>query len=168
MTAQDFRIAHDRVAGKPLDETAWIAIEDIYNGLTLPYESDERFKTLNEGQKAVYVLHWVQSEIRNGGFEQLYFNVTGRFAALAPAAARSVGAEGYARVFARANGLLVAGGDVPEQHELRRKALQDLLAERRDELEAIEDDFFALLSETDIYDLLGRYVLKHPQDFFVD
>jgi len=63
---------------------------------------------------------------------------------------------------------LVAGGDVPEQHELRRKALRDLLAERRDELEAIEDDFFALLSETDIYDLLGRYVLKHPQDFFVD
>jgi hypothetical protein len=102
MTAQAFRIARDRVAGKPPDATAWLAIENIYDELTLPHRSDGRFETLTEGQKAVYVLHWVQSEIRNGAFEQLYFNSTGRFAALAPAAAREVGADEYAAVFARA------------------------------------------------------------------
>lgn len=168
MTAPDFRIARDRVTGQPPDEAAWLAIESIYDELKLPSKRDDRFNTLTEGQRAVYVLHWVQSEVRNGGFEQLYYNSTGRFAALAPAAARQVGADEYAAVFARANSLFSPDGAVPEQAGRRRQALRDVLGERRDELDAIEDDFFALLRGTDIYDHLGRYVLASPHDFFVD
>ncbi|MDQ3997926.1 MAG: DMP19 family protein, partial [Gemmatimonadota bacterium] len=133
---------------------AWLAIEKIYDELKLPYRPDNRFNELTDGQRAVYVLHWVQSEIRNGGFEQLCFNSTGRFAALAPAAARQVGADDYAAVFARANSLFADDG-VPEQAGRRRQALRDVLDERRDELDAIENDFFTLLGQTDIYDHLG-------------
>jgi prepilin-type processing-associated H-X9-DG protein len=167
VTAHDFRIARDRVAGQPADEAAWLAIEKIYDELKLPSRPDNRFNELTHGQRAVYVLHWVQSEIRNGGFEQLYFNSTGRFAALAPAAARQVGADEYAAVFARANSLF-ADGSVPEQAGRRRQALRDVLDERRDELDAIENDFFTLLGQTDVYDHLGRYVLENPEDFFLE
>lgn len=101
-------------------------------------------------------------------FEQLYFNSTGRFAALAPAAARQVGAHEYAAVFARANSLLFPGGEVPAQQGRRRQALRDVRGERRDALDAIENDFFTLLGETDIYAHLGRYVSEHSHDFFLD
>jgi Domain of unknown function (DUF4375) len=167
MTAHDFRIAREHVAGQPADEAAWLAIEKIYDELKLPSRADNRFNELTDGQRAVYVLHWVQSEIRNGGFEQLYFNSTGRFAALAPAAALRVGAHDYAAVFARANALF-ADERVPEQAGPRRQALREVLDERSQELDAIEDDFFGLLGETDIYEHLGRYVLENPREFFLD
>jgi len=37
-----------------------------------------------------------------------------------------------------------------------------------DELDSIEGEFFTLLDQIDIYDLMGRYVLGHPHDFFVN
>jgi hypothetical protein len=165
VTASDFRIDREDVAGQPPAEAAWCAIEGIYDEPKTPYEPDARFDSLTEGQRALYVLHWVQSEVRNGGFEQMYANSAGRFAALAPGAANVIGAPQYADLFARANALFPT--DVPEDQNARRAMLAELIARRGDDVEALEDEFFDLLDQADIYDQMGRFVFKRPADFFL-
>jgi hypothetical protein len=165
VTAWDFRIDREHVAGQPAAEAAWRAIEGIYDELKTPYEPDSRFDSLTEGQRALYVLHWVQSEVRNGGLEQMYANSAGRFAALAPGAAKLIGAAEYAELFARANALFPT--DVPEEQDARQRTLAELVARQGDEIEALEDEFFDLLDHADIYDQMGRFVFERPADFFL-
>ena len=165
MTASDFRIDREYVAGQPPDEAAWRSIEGIYDELKTPYEPDSRFDALTEGQRALYVLHWVQSEIRNGGFEQMYANPAGRFATLAPGAAKLIGAPQYADLFARANALFPT--DVPEDQDPRQRLVAELIARRGDEVDALDDEFFVLLRQADIYDQMGRFVFERPDDFFL-
>jgi hypothetical protein len=167
MSARDFRITRDRIEGQPPDEMAWRAIEDIYDELKLPHESDARIEQLTPGQRALYLLHWVQSEIRNGGFEQLVYNTTGRFAAEAPTAARLIGAHEYAAIFDRFNALF-PDSVVPEGQGRRRAALREVTAREADEIQSVEDQFFRLLRDSDIYHLMGDYVAAHPNEFLVD
>jgi hypothetical protein len=143
--AADFRIDRARVAREPPGEAAWRAIESIYDELKTPYEPDNRFDELTEGQRALYVLHWVQSEVRNGGFAQMYANSAGRFAALAPGAATLIGAC-----------------------EQRQHLLAQVVAKQTNAVEGLEEEFFDLLRHGDIYDQMGQFVFERPADFFVN
>lgn len=167
MGVPDFRIARGRIAGKTPCDVAWLAIERIYNELATPYRHDERLDALTNGQRAAYVLHWVQPEVRNGGFEQLYLNSAGRFAPEAPEAASAIGASGYAELFRRANALF-PNSVVPLGRGERAKALADVMANHVNDLESIETDFFNLIDRNDICEQIGRFILQRPVDFFVD
>lgn len=162
--ADHYRIARPaQVADQ--QELAWLAIERIYQEFGTPYAHDERLGILTDGQRALYALHWVQSEVRNGGFEQLYHNPAGTFAAEAPHAARLIGAPAYERVFTRANALF-PDSVVPAEHKARQQALRQVRKQHRFMLEALDDEFFNLLRDVDIYEHMGRYVTTHPHDFF--
>jgi hypothetical protein len=162
--ADDYRIARPAQV-EDQQELAWLAIERIYWEFGTPYASDEHLETLTDGQRALYALHWVQSEVRNGGFEQLYYNPAGTFAAEARHAARLIGAPAYERVFTRANALF-PDSVVPAEYKARQQALRQVRKQHRATLEALDNEFFDLLRDVDIYEHMGRYVTTHPHDFF--
>jgi hypothetical protein len=66
-------------------------------------KEEEIICSLGVGVRSLYVTSLVNHEVCNGGFNQFYFNSTGKFALLAPAAFEFFGANTLAAVVRAAN-----------------------------------------------------------------
>lgn len=66
-------------------------------------KEEEIICSLAVGVRSLYVTSLVNHEVCNGGFNQFYFNSTGKFALLAPAAFEFFGANALADVVRAAN-----------------------------------------------------------------
>ena len=69
----EFRVLREAARVDP----EWSVIEVIWNELDSPYSADPRLYELSPGQRAIYSLHWIRSEVSNGGFHQCLWNPTG-------------------------------------------------------------------------------------------
>jgi hypothetical protein len=158
----DFKIPQRAIAGKDDYETWFTAIERIFLELDTPYRPDPRLERLTGGQRALYVLHWANSEILNGGFSQLYFNSTGYFAADIPDAAAHVGAAEHARLAAAANAVLAGrGGDVPRNRVARQRLLDGIPQRKFDRIDNRWFDLDEVLAHR-----AARYARSHRPEFF--
>ena len=73
-----FRVPQWAVAELEGEELSWAVIEPMWSQLRTPYEPDPRLQQATAGQRALYALHWLWSEVSNGGFHQYLWNPTGR------------------------------------------------------------------------------------------
>jgi hypothetical protein len=163
-----FRIPRWAVAGLQGEELAWAVIEPMWNQLRTPYEPDPRLQQATAGQRALYALHWLWSEVNNGGFHQYFWNPTGMLADQALQGARRLGAAAYAELVAEAITTVFGGADVPQDQSSRRRALEEMTSEQRHRLDAVDRRFCALLEEQPLGALLEHYVDAHPSEFFLD
>jgi hypothetical protein len=163
-TRADFKIPRAAVRSQKVGDVWWTVIERIYNELKLPYEDDPRYRRLTPGQRALYVLHWADSEIGNGGFSQFYFNSTGWFAADLPELARRAGAHRHARIAEQANAALLGrvADEVPRDRGARQLLLDRVAA---DAFDPFDDQWFAD-QDASLAATAARYVRAHPGEFF--
>lgn len=56
-------------------------------------------------QQAIYIVQCLDGEVKNGGYNQFYFNSSGQFASLAPAALQLIGAIKIANLTTKANNI---------------------------------------------------------------
>ena len=162
----DFRVHADDLHGLSDQELAWKAIEPVYDELRTPYEPDPRYAELTPGQRALYVLHWVRSEVGNGGFDQLFYNSTGMLAADAPTAADLVGASHQADLLRQANSVF-PDGRPPGDHEERRRLLAALSDDEMGDLDDLADRLYDLDATpgTALASYLAAYVRDNPDEF---
>ncbi len=154
---------------RPDDEVVWYAIEKIFTELRTPYESDDRLSGLTVGQRAVYALDWVRKEVGNGGFDQLFGNSTGYLTPEAIEGAKHIGADDYADVLQRAANVFPSGV-VPRDRDQRTDHLDSDPDTYGPILEALDDEFFALLEDPDrnLTRLMAIHMARHLDEFFVD
>jgi len=88
----------------------------------------------------MYAAHFCQSEVCNGGFEQLFYNGTGVLAPEAAEAFREIGQTQIAALIESAMKLF--GDPYPRDWEDRRRRLSEL---RKSALNALDDQFFTLI-----------------------
>jgi Domain of unknown function (DUF4375) len=122
----------------------------------------EAFSTQSLPQKVFTAIWDVESEVNNGGFWQYFFNSSNESAWFAVQALETVGAPQTADICRRA---IKAGfpAGLPEQPEAIRSAADNFSDEVRDELEALDQEFFSY--PHDLTDLLFTYVSNHPEEF---
>ncbi|HMG93664.1 MAG TPA: DMP19 family protein [Chryseolinea sp.] len=60
-------------------------------------------RSLEKGQKAIYVTWILEAEVNNGGFNQFYYNSSGQFADLSGEAFTTIGATKFAKLVNQAN-----------------------------------------------------------------
>lgn len=163
-----FRVPQWAVAELEGEELSWAVIEPMWSQLRTPYEPDPRLQQATAGQRALYALHWLWSEVSNGGFHQYLWNPTGRLFSEALQGARRLGASTYAELAAEAAATVFGSTAVPQDQPSRQRALDTLTDEQRGRLDALDDRFYALLDEHPLGALLARYVHAQPSEFFVD
>ena len=121
---------------------------------------------LPQPHRDVAVVEWAMGELYNGTLVQYFANSTGEQAALLPDAARRLGAERQADLFARA----LAFFDIDRVHDrdYRNDRIDELEAQGElPALEAVTDEFYALEDDGDvIWGHLDRCVEAHPGVFF--
>ncbi len=164
----DFRVSTPP-RDTPDDEVVWYAIEKIFTELRTPNEPDDRLAGLTAGQRAVFALDWVRKEVGNGGFDQLFGNSTGCLTPEALEGAKRIGADDYADVFQRAANVFPSGV-VPRDGDQRTDHLDSAPVTYGPILEALDDEFFALLEDPDrtLTRLVAIHIARHLNEFFVD
>lgn len=169
----DYRI--DRSSTKGLDdsEVAWAAIEPLVEAFSHAESPEAEEKVLagaTEGQRLLLALDCCQKEVRNGGFEQFFWNSAGGFWREALEGFLRIGGGAYAELLGKALAVFPEGK--PPLSRGERCSLLESISE--DDLEAIfdplESAFYDLLSheETDLERLRADFVRAHPDEFFRD
>jgi Domain of unknown function (DUF4375) len=107
------------------EQVWWDVIERPFEELRTPYETDPRLRLLTAGQRALYALHWMRSEIDNGGFHQYLYNPAGMLANDALRGADLIGAAEFAQFFRDVRSLFGSGAFVGDRDQ-RVQLLQGL------------------------------------------
>jgi hypothetical protein len=162
-----FGVPRWAVAGLESTDIPWAVIEPMWEQLRTPYEHDPRLGQATAGQRAVYALHWLWSEVDNGGLEQYLWNPSGMLAEEAIQGARLVGATAYAELLAEAT-TAFGSTTVPKEQPARRRVLEELTARQRRRLAALDERWGVLLEQQPLGELLEQYVQAHPWEFFLD
>jgi hypothetical protein len=84
------------------DQVEYAILDYVYARMN-GHEEAEILATMPAGIRALYVTAGVEDEVNNGGFNQYYWNSTGKFADQAVAAFEFFGAHQYAALMQEAN-----------------------------------------------------------------
>lgn len=109
------------------------------------------------GQRAIYALHELDSEVCCGGFHQYLSNTTGRLAGEALRGARHLGAHAYADLLTELSATVFGTATIPHDRRTRQQAL-----------DALTDRYYALLDAQPPQAAFKRYIARHPAEFFVE
>jgi Domain of unknown function (DUF4375) len=165
----DLRIRRDALT-KPDDpeHVWWDVIERVYDELKTPYEPDPRLERVTPGQRALYALHWMRSEVDNGGFHQYLYNSTGMLANDAERGADLMGATEFGDLL-RELLALFPDGRLREEQEDRISFLEGLSEEGLAKLEQLDDRFYDLMGDdpSRLAIHCAAYVQEHPEEFFL-
>jgi hypothetical protein len=128
------------------DDGYWAQVDTVWNSISI-YDSPEvfarQFSQSPVVARTLFAAHWCQSEVRNGGFHQFFFNSTGILAPEALEAFRTLQLADVASVLERAMSRL--GAPYPRLRSARKKQLQ-LLEQRcskpSEVFTDLDDEFF--------------------------
>jgi hypothetical protein len=112
----------------------------------------------------IFRLIWeLEAEVNNGGFQQYFYNSSGRDAPNVETALRTVGAHKCADLAAQAFGVVDATGLEWADDERRQAHVERIDANAVDELDALDAKFFEYPDP--LSPLLAKFVDAHPEDF---
>lgn len=120
------------------------------NRLTKQSDYGENMDALTEEERVFYIATEVECEVNNGGFEQFFYESSGRFANEAAENLRIIGAENMA--FFAEKALRAVGGKLPVDHTERIQFLKETVTDEVREIfeecdrafEGDPDDFNAI------------------------
>jgi hypothetical protein len=143
---------------KKAHETAegyWSVIEPVWLALNSSWDDCGQdfvrlFRAIRPEIGHLYAAHWCQSEVRNGGFHQFFFNTTGILAPEAVAGFRAIGLTELADVVTAA--MEFFGSPYPRQRTVR----QEILPARQGRQRREQWDPFYLLDER-FYESVDRW-----------
>ncbi len=83
-------------------------IQTIFDNIDTNFEYGEQYTVekvqhLTQGQQAIFSIWMLTAEVNNGGFNQFYFNPSGKFAQMAETALKYIGADKYFELVKNAN-----------------------------------------------------------------
>ena len=83
-------------------------IEVIYDNIETKFTvgedySEEIINSFTPGQKAIFTIWWLKAEVLNGGFNQYYFNPSGRYCTIAEESFKVIGATEYWALMKKSN-----------------------------------------------------------------
>lgn len=160
----EFRILREEARIDP----QWAVIEKIWNELDTPYSPDARLSDLSPGQRAIYSLQWIRSEVVNGGFVQCFSNPAGCLLPDARAGATLFESREWSELLSEAES--VFSDPYPKDTQRRQELLEDLSPDALALLDRLDDRFYELDDDvaTTALDLLfTTYINTHPDEFFV-
>ena len=115
------------------------------------------FDALNEKEKAIYTIWWLEAEVNNGGFHQYFWNSAGDHADTAIRSLKSIGASKTASLLEKAIEIAF-GGKLPTSRVNRQNQLEIDEEAKMNKLGDLDSEFYKY--SENFYKLLDAYVAK--------
>jgi len=132
-----------------LADPLWHRVEDDWTGLS-------------SAEQVIFSIWSLKVEVCNGGLAQFFFNAVGEAAPQVLDGLKQIGAYRVAEILERA--WRVIGTDVPLLNWRARQARVDALASfDRDQLRALDDEFYDLLADT--MQKARAFAVAHRREF---
>lgn len=123
------------------------------------------YEKLSYPEKVFFCVWELEAEVNNGGFDQYYFNTSGKSALDTPESLRAIGANHTANLVKQANDLFGPGGPSLER-EKRQNQLDALSEAATKKMGEFDEEFYKYLD--DLEQLLTEYVSKNSEAFRLD
>ena len=135
--------------------------EKISEGYTREFEEVSSF---SKNRQFIYVIWVLEAEVNNGGFNQFYYNPSGKFAPILPEALRMVGAIKFSNLVERANAMYKRDYDKITKYQ--DGSLEGFSKSYIDNpLNELDTEFYDLNNEEDLNQIQVDYIRSHKKDF---
>jgi len=150
-----------QVSGSQLEQ---IVFQNILSTIK---HSDEEYieavKSLSHSKRVVFVIHIIEKEVNNGGFNQFYFNRTKQFGAMAEDAFESIGAFKFAEIVKAANLFYsVIEKDLEKYDDGSLESFSESYSDNP--LNELDHKFYQLYNEEPLDQLLIRFIRTHIKE----
>ncbi len=139
--------------------------DNIYKIIGDDYRNElSNIKKLTPGQQGFWSTWILEGEVNNGGFNQFYFNSSGQYAEMAVIGFKTIGAEKYAKLTARANKIYSENKE--RLAEFDDGTLESFSESYKDNpLNKLDDEFYELGDQENISELRIKYIREHKNEF---
>lgn len=147
------------------DELEQTIIDNIYEIVGDNYEKEfENVSKLTKGQQAVFSTWWLEAEVNNGGFNQFYFNSTGKYAQMAELGFKTIGALKFSKITLHANKLYTENKERLEGFD---DGTLDGFSESYEDnpLNIMDTEFYEVYETENISELRIKYIRENIADF---
>lgn len=112
---------------------------------------------LNDREKSIYTIWWLEGEVNNGGFHQFFWNSAGDNTKDTLNFLTIIGATHTANLLRQASAIAFHG-DAPSDRRRRQQLLDKNEAEKMEKLNALDDDFYQY--HDDVTGLVNKHLEK--------
>ena len=116
-----------------------------------------------KGQRAIFSCYWYQYEVCNGGHGQFFENSTGILWDRAASGCELINAPRYGEILRDAISLFPKEG--PSKDRDSRKKQLKMIA--KEQLEKLDDRLYEQMRIEDFEEIMAKYILANPSEFFL-
>lgn len=160
-----------RVLTKKLIETTLDdnLLQVVFDNLSekIPEDYNKEYEVVtgwNNSRQAIYLIWILEAEVNNGGYNQFYFNSSGRYYKKLPKALRLVGANKFGELTERSNNLFEAASDNIKKHQ---DGTLEGFSESYDDnpLNDLDDEFYELYKLEELHQIQIEYIRNNIEQF---
>tara|TARA_R110000744_G_scaffold380233_1_gene500356 strand:+ start:3941 stop:4558 length:618 start_codon:yes stop_codon:yes gene_type:complete len=143
--------------------------QTILDNIDTHFEKGEQYtldkiSKLTNGQQAVFSTFWLEAEVYNGGFNQYYFNSSGKFSEIAEKGFKTIGGEKLSEIIALANKIHLKNKAKLEEYD--DGTIQSFSDSYEDNpLNDLDTEFIKNLESTKFRDLRIKYIRENMNEF---
>ncbi|MBV1908474.1 MAG: DMP19 family protein [Kangiellaceae bacterium] len=115
------------------------------------------FDSLSEEDQIIFSVWWLEAEVNNGGFHQVFWNSAGNYANQTLSALEKVGADKNAALLKSAMDI-VFGGVAPVERDARQLLLEQDEERKYEELSELDTEFYKY--EENFHKLINEFIVK--------
>lgn len=163
---QIYSVLTEDIIKDTLDENL---IQLIFDNLSIRHDKDSKTEfedvlNWNKSRQAIYMIWLLESEVNNGGFNQFYFNSSGRFCLLLPSALKLIGAFRFAELIQEVNEIYEREKEKITKHfdgtfEGFSNSYKD------NPLNDFDNKFYDLYKTENLGEIQINYIREHIEDF---
>jgi Domain of unknown function (DUF4375) len=124
-------------------------------------------RSLSKGQKAIYVTWILEAEVNNGGFNQFYFNSSGKLADLGEGAFKTIGAIQFADLVGQANSIYDVTKEDLEKYD---DGTIESFSKSYDQnpLNDLDEKFYKLYKDEPLNQIKVKYIRDNVKEFVTE
>lgn len=164
------RTIHKELTEQIIDTTSddnllQVVFDDLSDKQPADYEKEyETVISWNKSRQAIYMIWALEAEVNNGGYNQFYFNSSGKFCKYLPEVLKLVGANKFADLTKRANETFEKENSKITQHQDGTLAGFSKSYDNNP-LNKFDDEFYDLYQTENLQQIQVDYIRKNKKEF---
>ena len=116
------------------------------------------------GRQTIYTTWWIEGEVRNGGFNQYFFNSNGIYLPYLLNGLKELNDSDYSSIINKA--IQIYEQKVKEQHDSQDGSMEEFMdSYESNPLDALDEEFYKLIKNKPLAELRVNYIRNHYAQF---